>query len=74
MAVVAAVLSMLDAGSHIVTSDGCYGGTYTSFSKIATKHSIDVTFADLRDPQALKTHMRFNTKVSIICNCFIHVE
>ncbi|KAI9484378.1 cystathionine gamma-lyase [Zychaea mexicana] len=62
-AVTSAVLSILPAGSHLIASDALYGGTYESFAKIASKHGIETTIADLRNPHDIAGLFKPNTKM-----------
>ncbi|MBS0431840.1 MAG: cystathionine gamma-synthase [Proteobacteria bacterium] len=53
MAAVALVLELVPAGSVIVASHDCYGGTWRLLDAWAGKGRFDVRFADLADPLAL---------------------
>jgi len=58
-----AILTLAEAGSHIVASPSLYGGTYNLFHYTLPKMGIDVTFVD--DPDNLdqwKAAARPNTK------------
>ncbi len=59
-----AILTLAEAGSHIVASPSLYGGTYNLLHYTFPKMGIDVTFVD--DPDNLdqwKAAVRHNTKL-----------
>jgi cystathionine beta-lyase/cystathionine gamma-synthase len=58
-----AVLSLLDAGGHVVVSDDLYGGTYRLFSKVLSRYGIEFTFVDMTDLDAVRTAMRPTTRM-----------
>jgi cystathionine gamma-lyase len=49
----AAVLSMLDAGDHVVAGDDLYGGSYRLFEKVFRRLGINFSYADARAPAAV---------------------
>lgn len=57
----ATLFSIFDSGSHVVLIDDAYGGTTRYFTKVATKHGIEVSLVDLRDPEVLEQHIKSNT-------------
>ena len=59
----ATVASLATAGSHIVSVNDVYGGTYRYFTKVASLHGVETTFVDLHDPCNLELAIRPNTKV-----------
>lgn len=68
MAAVAAVLELLEAGSHIVAMDDIYGGTYRLFERVR-KHSagLEVSYVDMTRPELLEAAIKPNT-------CMVWVE
>lgn len=62
MAAIATVLSLYPAGSHIVCSHDCYGGTERLLSWWERQGKIEVSYVDLSDPLQLALHLRPNTK------------
>jgi len=64
-AVTAAVVTMLDAGSHVISVNDVYGGTYRYFTKVASTNGIQTTFVDLLNPENIRTAFKPNTKVKI---------
>jgi O-acetylhomoserine (thiol)-lyase len=57
------VLSLAQAGDHIVSSQNVYGGTVTQFSVTLTRMGIETTFAPVDDHAALEASIRPNTKL-----------
>ena len=57
------VLSLCQAGDHIVSSGRLYGGTYNQFSYTFPRLGIEVTFVDPSDPEAFEKAIRPNTKI-----------
>ena len=46
MAAIAAVMTLLEAGDHVVVTDNTYGGTYRLFERVLRKSGLDFTYAD----------------------------
>lgn len=57
-----AVLTLAQAGDHLVTSNALYGGTFTQFGVTLARLGIEVTFVDFADPAAVEAAIRPNTK------------
>ncbi|MCL7413560.1 MAG: PLP-dependent aspartate aminotransferase family protein, partial [ANME-2 cluster archaeon] len=62
-AITAVVLSQLEQGDHLLSTNVVYGGTYGLFSSILTKFGIEVSFVDTSDLGNVKRNIRKNTKV-----------
>ena len=58
-----AILTVCQAGDHIVASSTLYGGTITQFKYTFPKLGIDVTLVDPNDPENFRTAIKPNTKV-----------
>jgi cystathionine gamma-lyase len=64
LAGMATVLELLEAGSHIISSDDLYGGTFRLFERVRkTSANLSFTFVDLTDLSQLKTALRPNTRM-----------
>ncbi|HEY6644173.1 trans-sulfuration enzyme family protein [Povalibacter sp.] len=64
MAATSTVIELLDAGSHIVSMDDLYGGTFRLFERVRRRTAnLDITFADLSKPEALASAVRPDTKM-----------
>jgi len=46
MAATGAVMTLLQAGDHVVVTDNLYGGTYRLFEHVLRKYQLDFTYAD----------------------------
>lgn len=58
-----AVLSILDAGDHVIAMDDMYGGTFRLFDKVWERHGLSFSYADLRDPEALDAAVTDRTRL-----------
>ncbi len=58
-----AVLTLCNAGDHIVSSAHLYGGTFNQFNYTFPRLGIDVTFVDPSNPEAFEDAIRPNTKL-----------
>lgn len=58
-----AVLTLAQAGDHIVSSQNIYGGTVTQFSITVKRMGIETTFAPVDDHDAIRAAIRPNTKL-----------
>ena len=58
-----AILTICEAGDHIVSSSRLYGGTYNQFNYTFPRLGIDVTFVDPSDPDGFAEAIRPNTKL-----------
>jgi cystathionine gamma-lyase len=64
MAATSTLIELLDAGSHIVAMNDLYGGTYRLFERVRKRTAnLEVTYADLTDPNVLPTVVRPETKL-----------
>jgi cystathionine gamma-lyase len=64
LAGMATVLELLEAGSHIISSDDLYGGTFRLFERVRkTSANLSFTFVDLTDLSQLKTALRPSTRM-----------
>lgn len=60
---------LLNAGDHIISCDDIYGGTNRLFSKVTSRHGIDIDFVDALNVENVKNAIKNNTRVS---NFFLH--
>ena len=58
-----AILTLCQAGDHIVSASTLYGGTYNQFDYTFPRLGIDVTFVDPSDPENFRRAIRPNTKI-----------
>ena len=58
-----AILNLVEAGDHIVSSPSLYGGTYNLFHYTLPKFGVEVTFVDdANNPESWKKAIKPNTK------------
>jgi O-acetylhomoserine (thiol)-lyase len=58
-----AIITLMDAGSHIVSSQSIYGGSHNLFMHTLPRFGIETSFVDPRDPEAFRNAIRPNTRV-----------
>ena len=58
-----AIATLMDAGSHIVSSGSIYGGSHNMFTHTMPRFGIETTFVDPRDPAAFKKAIKRNTRL-----------
>jgi O-acetylhomoserine (thiol)-lyase len=57
-----ALMTILQAGDHVVAAGALYGGTVTMLAVNLAKFGIEATFVDAKDPSAFAAAMRPNTR------------
>ncbi len=62
-AISTAIISMLDKGSHVVSSRDIYGGTYNFLYEDLDKFGMSVTFTSPTDISAIEAAIQKNTKL-----------
>lgn len=60
---VTAILTICEAGDHIVASSTLYGGTVTQFKYSFPKIGIQVTLVDPKDPENFRRAIQPNTRI-----------
>jgi len=63
MAAEATLMALYDAGSHVIVSDECYGGTYRLLTNVSRRQGIALSFVDLNDLDALRAAILPNTRM-----------
>ena len=63
MAATGAVMTLLEAGDHVVATDNLYGGTYRLFERVLRKYRLDFTYADTSQPGELERAIRPSTRL-----------
>ncbi|MCS7259158.1 MAG: O-acetylhomoserine aminocarboxypropyltransferase/cysteine synthase [Anaerolineae bacterium] len=58
-----AILTLCQAGDHIVSASTLYGGTFNQFNYTFPRMGIEVTFVDPSDPENFRRAIRDNTKL-----------
>jgi cystathionine beta-lyase/cystathionine gamma-synthase len=67
MAAIAALVTMLKAGDHVVCGENVYGGTPRLFNQIFAQYGIEFSYVDTSDLDALKASIRPATRI-------VHIE
>ena len=62
-AIMALCLTTLQAGDHVLCSEGLFGSTKLMFVNILSKYDINFDFVDLNDFDAWQANVRDNTKL-----------
>ncbi|WP_371925980.1 PLP-dependent aspartate aminotransferase family protein [Halobacillus sp. A5] len=76
-AIMAGILSIAQAGDHIVTAEDIYGGTHQLITKQLSSFGIEYTMVSFADPDAIRSAIKPNTKLlytESITNPFLRVE
>ena len=60
------MMGLLSNGDHVVANPDVYGGTYGLMTEELPRFGIDVTMADVRDPQSYEAAIQENTKMLYI--------
>jgi cystathionine gamma-lyase len=64
LAAIATVLELLPAGSHVVSGDDLYGGSFRLFDKVRRQSAgLEFSYVDLADPEALRRAIRPTTRL-----------
>jgi O-succinylhomoserine (thiol)-lyase len=63
MAAEAAILSLLNAGDHIVSCDDLYGGSYRILEQVMRRYSVEASYVPVGDVAAYEQAIRPNTKI-----------
>jgi cystathionine gamma-lyase/cystathionine beta-lyase/cystathionine gamma-lyase/homocysteine desulfhydrase len=66
MAAINAVMTLLQAGDHVIVSDNTYGGTFRLFDKVLRKFGLQFTYVDTREPQNVDDAARAQTRMVFI--------
>jgi cystathionine gamma-lyase len=59
-----AVMSLLDAGDHVIAGDDLYGGTFRLFDKVFRRFGLTFSYVDARDPNAVAAAIGPRTKLA----------
>ncbi|HSD43238.1 MAG TPA: O-acetylhomoserine aminocarboxypropyltransferase/cysteine synthase family protein [Burkholderiales bacterium] len=58
-----AIMTLVEAGDHVVSAATLYGGTHTLLGVNLKKFGIEATFVDADDPENFRRAIRANTKL-----------
>ena len=63
MAAETAILSLLNAGDHIISCDDTYGGTYRVLERVMHRYNVDASYVPANDIAAYEKAIRPNTRM-----------
>ncbi len=63
MAAIAATLSLVKNGDHVVAGSDMYGGSYRYFSRILSENGVEFSYVDMREPKNIEAAIKANTKL-----------
>ena len=63
MAAEGAVMTLLQAGDHVIVTDNTYGGTYRLFERVLRKYHLDFTYVDTSSTDAIAAAIRPETRL-----------
>jgi cystathionine gamma-lyase/cystathionine beta-lyase/cystathionine gamma-lyase/homocysteine desulfhydrase len=63
MAAEGAVMTLLQAGAHVIVTDNTYGGTYRLFERVLRKYRLDFTYVDTSSTDAIAAAIRPETRL-----------
>ncbi|MBI4461284.1 MAG: PLP-dependent transferase [Acidobacteria bacterium] len=63
MAAINAVLTLLNAGDHVICSHAVYGGVYRLFTQILSRFGLCFSFVDTTSSQAVEQALEKNTRM-----------
>src|SRR6185503_20676013 len=66
LAATRAVMTLLQAGDHVVVTDNTYGGTYRLFEQVLRKGGLDFSYVDTSDLDATAAAFKPNTKLLFV--------
>ena len=66
LAATGALMTLLQAGDHVVVTDNTYGGTYRLFERVLRKAQLDFSYVDTSDLDALEAAFQPNTKLLFV--------
>lgn len=67
MAAIAALVTMLKVGDHVICGDNVYGGTTRLFTQVIPHHGIEFSFVDTSNPDNVTRAIRPTTRL-------VHIE
>lgn len=65
-AISSSLLAFLQNGDHVLVTKDVYGGTFSFVTSLAPRFGIQYDFVDCTDPDAVRQHIRDNTKAIYI--------
>src|SRR4051795_481100 len=66
MAAEGAVMTLLEAGDHVVVTDNTYGGTFRLFDKVLTKYGLTFSYVDTSQPALIEAAITPQTRMLFV--------
>ena len=63
MAAIAATLSLVKNGDHVIAGSDMYGGSYRYFSRILSENGIEFSYVDMRKAENIENAIKTNTEL-----------
>ncbi|HKE87619.1 MAG TPA: PLP-dependent aspartate aminotransferase family protein [Vicinamibacterales bacterium] len=63
MAAEGAVMTLLQAGDHVIVTDNTYGGTYRLFERVLRKYQLDFSYVDTSNLDEIRRAIRPSTRM-----------
>jgi cystathionine beta-lyase/cystathionine gamma-synthase len=63
MAATGAVMTLLQAGDHVIVTDNTYGGTYRLFERVLRRYQLDFTYVDTSKLGEIRRAIKPSTKM-----------
>jgi cystathionine gamma-lyase/cystathionine beta-lyase/cystathionine gamma-lyase/homocysteine desulfhydrase len=63
MAAEGAIMTLLQAGDHVVVTENTYGGTYRLFERVLRRYQLDFSYVDTANTGEIASAIRPNTKL-----------
>ena len=63
MSAIAAALSLVKSGDHVIAGSDMYGGSYRYFSRILSEYGIEFSYIDMHKEVNIESEVRPNTKL-----------
>lgn len=63
MAAIAAALSIVKAGDHVIAAGDMYGGSYRYFSRVLSEYDVEFSYIDMRDVSNIDHAVKPNTRL-----------
>lgn len=57
------LMRLFEPGDHVVAGDDMYGGTFRLFDKVWRRYGIEFSYADFRDPEAVRAAVTPRTRM-----------
>lgn len=63
MSAIAAALSLVKTGDHVIAGSDMYGGSYRYFHRILSEYGVEFSYVDMRDEKNIEEAIKPNTKL-----------